>query len=77
VYKRQGITSVAVGLIVDYAFSSLGITRIHTGIFEYNIASQRVLEKCGFVKEGVFRKSVFKMNQIWDEVRYAILNPAL
>jgi RimJ/RimL family protein N-acetyltransferase len=36
----------------------------------------RVLEKCGFVNEGVFRKSVFKQGKLWDEVRYAKLKPA-
>jgi RimJ/RimL family protein N-acetyltransferase len=46
-------------------------------VFEYNQASKRVLEKCGFVKEGIFRKSVFKQNQLWDEVRYALLKPGI
>jgi RimJ/RimL family protein N-acetyltransferase len=31
----------------------------------------RVLEKCGFKKEGVFRKAVMKNGKIWDEVRYS------
>ncbi len=74
-FGNKGITTIAVNLIVDYAFSTLKIARIHTGIFEYNIASQRVLEKCGFEKEGVFKKSVFKMGKLWDEVRYAKINP--
>jgi [ribosomal protein S5]-alanine N-acetyltransferase len=76
-YWNKGITTIAVNLIVDHGFSSLGIVRIHTGVFEYNIASQRVLEKCGFVKEGIFKKSVFKKNKLWDEIRYAKINPSL
>ncbi len=74
-YWNKGITSAAVNLIVDYGFSTLGIVRIHTGVFEYNQASQRVLEKCGFIKEGIFKKSIYKMNNLWDEVRYAKINP--
>ena len=31
----------------------------------------RVLEKCGFVREGVLRKSVFKDGKIIDAVIYA------
>jgi [ribosomal protein S5]-alanine N-acetyltransferase len=76
-YWYKGIATIAVNLIVDYGFSILGIARIHTGVFEYNLASQRVLEKCGFVKEGVLKKSVFKKNRLWDEVRYAKINPSL
>jgi [ribosomal protein S5]-alanine N-acetyltransferase len=76
-YWNKGITTIAVNLIVDYAFSTLEIVRIHTGVFEYNLASQRVLEKCGFIKEGVFKKAISKKNKIWDEIRYAKINPAL
>jgi len=74
-YWNKGIASEAVKLITGYGFNTLGIIRIHTGIFEYNTASMRVLEKCGFEKEGIFRKSIFKQNKIWDEIRYAKINP--
>ena len=74
-YWNKGIVTTAVNLITGYGFKQLGIIRIHTGVFEYNTASMRVLEKCGFTKDCVFRKSVFKQNKIWDEVRYSIINP--
>ena len=74
-YWNKGIVTTAVNMITEYGFNHLGLIRIHTGVFEYNTASQRVLEKCGFVKEGIFRKSVFKQNKIWDEVRYSKINP--
>lgn len=72
-YWHRGIMPRAVRLACDYAFRELAIIRIDTGVFDYNMASQRVLEKCGFVREGVFRKSVIKMGRICDEVRYALL----
>ncbi|MFA5971629.1 MAG: GNAT family protein [Lentimicrobiaceae bacterium] len=74
-YWNNGIVTTAVNLITEYGFNQLGIIRIQTGVFEYNPASMRVLEKCGFTKDGVFRKSVFKQNRIWDEVRYSKINP--
>ena len=70
-YWNKGIVTTAVNLISEYGFNHLDIIRIHTGVFEYNPASMHVLEKCGFVKEGVFRKSVVKQGKLWDEVRYA------
>ncbi|MFZ4059465.1 MAG: GNAT family N-acetyltransferase [Ferruginibacter sp.] len=72
-FWNKGIVSTAVNLITEYGFKFLDIVRIHCGIFEYNTASQRVLEKCGFVKEGIFKKAVFKENRFWDEIRYAKL----
>lgn len=73
-YWNKGIVTTALNLICEYGFSALDIIRIHTGVFSYNLASQRVLEKCGFVKEGVFKNAVFKRDQFLDEVRYARLN---
>lgn len=70
-YWNKGIMTKAVNLICEYGFNELDIVRIHTGVFEYNTASQVVLEKCGFTKEGIFRKAIFKNEKIWDEIRYA------
>ena len=74
-YWNKGITTKAVNLITDYGFSVLELLRIHTGIFEYNTASMRVLEKCGYRKEGVFQKAIIKNGQVCDEHRYAKINP--
>lgn len=70
-YWNKGIMTQAVKMITDWGFKNLDIVRIYTGIFEYNEASQKVLEKCGFIKEAVFRKSICKNNKMYDEMRYA------
>jgi RimJ/RimL family protein N-acetyltransferase/2-polyprenyl-3-methyl-5-hydroxy-6-metoxy-1,4-benzoquinol methylase len=77
-YWNRGITTRAVKLICDYGFKELDIVRIYSGIFEYNPASQRVLEKCGFEKEAISKYAVCKKGKIYDEVRYArcLLPPA-
>jgi RimJ/RimL family protein N-acetyltransferase len=66
----------AVNLICDFGFKNMDIVRIHAGIFEYNPASMRVLEKCGFKREGIFEKSVFKNGKFYDEIRYAKVKSA-
>lgn len=70
-FWNRGIATKAVCLITDWGFKNLDILRIHTGIFEFNKSSQRVLEKCGYIKEAVFKKSIYKNNEIYDEIRYA------
>ena len=69
----RGIATKAVELISKYGFEELQLERIFTGVFEYNKASMRVLEKNGFIKEGIFRNSVIKNGHIYDEHRYAKL----
>lgn len=69
----KGIASKAVELILDYGFKNLDIVRIFTGIFDYNIASQKVLIKNGFVKEGVFKSAIYKNGKLCDEVRFSLV----
>lgn len=68
----QGLATEAVRQMCDYGFS-LGFARLHAAVFAFNKASMRVLEKNGFIQEGVFRKAVFKNGQFFDEHWYAKL----
>ena len=69
-----GITTKAVELITEYGFGKLKLNRIYTGIFEYNIASMRVLEKNEFKKEGIFKNAILKNDKVYDEHRFYKLN---
>ncbi len=71
-FWNKGIATIAVKLITSYGLHSLGFIRIHTGVFEYNKGSMRVLEKNGYAKDGIFKKSIIKNGQIWDEHRFSI-----
>ncbi|MBK9933032.1 MAG: GNAT family N-acetyltransferase [Cytophagaceae bacterium] len=71
----KGIGTKAINLMVDYGFNELSLNRIYSGVFEYNQPSMRILEKCGFVKEGILKKAVYKNGKFWDEHRYALLKP--
>lgn len=70
-YWGKGVTTTAVRLVTDYAFTELKLERLYAGVFEGNIASMKVLEKCGYVREGISRKSIFKNNKLIDEHRFA------
>lgn len=72
-FWNKGIATKAVNLITKFGFKQLDIVRIYTGIFEFNKASQRVLEKCGFQKEAVFKDAIYKNGKLYNEVRYSIL----
>ena len=69
----RGIMPQAVKLLVDYAFANLDIVRIQAGVLSNNPKSMRVLEKCGFVKEGVLRKGIIKNGVILDEWIYGLV----
>jgi ribosomal-protein-alanine N-acetyltransferase len=70
-YWGRGIMTAAVRATASYALEQLDLVRLESPVFEWNPASMRVLEKCGFQREGVLRKSVSKDGQIIDAVLYA------
>jgi [ribosomal protein S5]-alanine N-acetyltransferase len=73
VYWNKGIASCAIRLAVTYGFETLGLERIYASVYDFNKASQRVLEKSGFVFEGRSRRSVIKNGIILDDMRYSII----
>jgi len=69
----KGIVSAAVKVFVGYAFETFEIERLWATVYEGNVPSARVLEKAGFEREGILRRSVIKENQIFDSSMYALL----
>ena len=53
------------------AFERLDINRIYARPFGSNLASQRVLEKTGFVLEARIQGAFIKNGKIEDELIYA------
>ena len=68
----KGVISNAVKQSVDFAFDTFNIDRVFARPFGTNLASQKVLEKNGFVLEGRFEKVLFKNNEYLDELIYAV-----
>lgn len=65
-YWAKGIMTEAVRQICELAFSELSIIRITGLVYAPNIASQRVLEKNGFICEGLQKNAVYKDEKIYD-----------
>jgi [ribosomal protein S5]-alanine N-acetyltransferase len=68
----KGIITKAIGQMVPYGFRNWDIDRIFARPFGTNLASQKALEKAGFVQEGRFEKTIYKNGRYFDEVVYAI-----
>lgn len=72
-YWGRGIATAAARAMCDYAFFGPQFVRLEAQVFAWNPASMRVLEKTGFVREGVHKRSVFKDGQFTDGVMYALI----
>ncbi len=71
--RGKGYGTEAVTIMVDYLFLSKDIMRIQADIRPENIASQKVLEKVGFKKEGILRKCYFSRGKLRDTAIFSIL----
>ena len=56
--RGRGAATRTVRLLAGWAFDQLGVARLELTCAPDNIASQRVAERCGFVREGLLRSHI-------------------
>lgn len=55
-------------LLLEKVETDPQVCRVEACVFAFNAASQRVLEKCGFVREAVLKEALSKEGKLYDEV---------
>lgn len=70
----KGIATEAINLLVDYGFNIMKMHSLEAVIDPENVASAKVLEKNGFVKEAHFLENEFFDGKFLDSVVYSKLN---
>ncbi|MFW2512721.1 GNAT family N-acetyltransferase [Demequina sp. SO4-13] len=64
----------ATARLVDYAVFDLGVHRVEASTHPHNISSIKVLERIGFIHEGVRRERYWVEDEVSDDAMYAILD---
>jgi [ribosomal protein S5]-alanine N-acetyltransferase len=72
-YNGQGIVTEAIKVVLEYGFEDLKMHSIEAVIDPDNVASERVLQKNGFVKEAHIKENEYYNGKFWDTVIYSIL----
>lgn len=75
-YWGNGRATQATNLAIKTGFEDLDIERIEAYVDPVNIGSQRVLEKNGFVKEGLLKKCIIHKGVVKDRFLYSCLKSA-
>ena len=73
-YRGKGIMPQVIKMFSQCLFTKFNIHRIWARPFESNRASQRVLEKAGFIYEGLMVENALKNNQYINSKFYALVN---
>ena len=72
-YAGRGFMTRSVGVVGRWAFQSLRLHRLEAACLPENIASRSLLERNGFVREGLAR-SYLKINGAWrDHLLYGLV----
>jgi ribosomal-protein-alanine N-acetyltransferase len=73
-FARQGYMSSALPPVIAFAFDTLRLHRLEAACMPENIASVRLLERSGFIREGLARRFL-KINGEWrDHLLFAMLH---
>lgn len=73
----RGFASAAVAAACQHCFAETDLLRLEAGVFAWNPASMRVLEKNGFRREGSQRLGIRKAGELTDRILYGRLRADL
>lgn len=73
-HARQGYMTAALRALLPFAFGGLSLHRVEAACIPTNVPSIRLLEKCGFIREGLARRYLC-INGAWqDHYLYGLVN---
>lgn len=71
-FTRNGYMTETLNAVVDFAINKLKVKRFEGGVAESNVASKRVLEKCGFVFDKIIENYFKFVDGEQDMLLYVI-----
>lgn len=72
-YWHKGLMKEAVEKVIDYGFGPMQLHSIEAHINPGNIASAKLLEKTGFVREAYFKEDFYFRDRFIDTAIYSLL----
>lgn len=70
--QGKGVGSEAMKLLVEHAFAAYGVNKLVAYCDVQNIGSWKVLEKCGFSREGFLKQNAFVQGKYVDDYVYGL-----
>jgi RimJ/RimL family protein N-acetyltransferase len=73
-YWGHGFGTEATDLMLEHAFTQLGLHRIALSVFSFNERAVRSYQKSGFFVEGRAREAIWRGGRFWDEISMSVLD---
>jgi diamine N-acetyltransferase len=68
IWRGKGYGTETASLMLDYAFTALGLHSVMLTVYAFNLAGRRAYEKAGFREVGRRRQSHWMGGHYWDEI---------
>jgi RimJ/RimL family protein N-acetyltransferase len=68
IWRGKGYGTETASLMLDYAFTALGLHSVMLTVYAFNLAGRRAYEKAGFREVGRRRQSHWMSGHYWDEI---------
>jgi RimJ/RimL family protein N-acetyltransferase len=72
-YQGEGYATEALNLLLDHVFDTYDARGVEAHVFSHNDASQALLDRLGFTREGELRENRFVEGAYRDEYVYGLL----
>lgn len=72
-YKKKGLMTEALEAVLEYGFRHMNLNRIEALVGAGNIPSLRLMEKFGFIQEGLLRQHYFASDKFEDSLVFSKL----
>ena len=75
-YRGKGYGADAVQLLCTLGFEELNLHKIKASVIDFNDAALRCYEKCGFQREGILQKEIYREGAYHDVIQMCRFHPA-
>lgn len=75
-FQGKGIMDEAIKAVLQYGFEVMQLHSVEANINPANIASMKLLEKNGFVREAYFKENYYYNGNFIDSAIYSLIKPS-
>lgn len=70
----QGYATEVMKKIIEFSFANIGLHKVYAKCYKENIASAKVIQKCGLTKIGVLTEHALKNGKFHDCILFELVN---
>ena len=75
-HQSKGYASEALNAILEYGFQTIKLHSMEANVNPENVASIKLLERAGFIREAYFKENYFFDGKYLDSAIYSLINMA-